>query len=110
MNIYMFIPVMIVTAFILIPAILGIVWWIGKSRNKARSFGYDTWGEYLRAAPKTDAEKQDSVDLALLGLVLCLVGFAIPPLLLIGVFPLYFGARKMAYSSMGLGLIDDTDV
>ena len=26
------------------------------------------------------------------------------------VFPLFFGVRKMAYSSMGLGLLDDADV
>ena len=110
MNSYTFIPLIVVTVVIVIPAVIGIIWWINKSRKKARSFGYSTWGEYLRAPPKTDEEKQDTVDLTLLGLVLCLLGFAIPPLLLIGVFPLFFGARKMAYSSLGLGLVDDADL
>jgi hypothetical protein len=30
-----------------------------------------------------------------------------PPVLLIGLFPMFYGARKIAYASMGLGLVDD---
>ena len=58
----------------------------------------------------TYEEKQDAVDLALKGLVVCVLGLLFPPLLLVGVFPLFFGIRKLAYSSMGLGLLDDSDL
>jgi hypothetical protein len=78
-------------------------------RRQARRFGYGTIGAYLRAVPRTDEEKRDAVDLALKGLLTCLVGFLLPPLLLIGAFPLYYGARKVLHASMGLGLIDDGD-
>jgi hypothetical protein len=30
-------------------------------------------------------------------------------LLLLGVFPLFYGGRKVAWASMGLGLVDDAD-
>ena len=110
MDLTAFIPLFAVTLIVVIPAMIGIAWWINKSRKKASGFGYSSWGEYLRAAPKTDPEKQDAVDLAFLGLALCILGIAIPPLLLIGIFPFFFGARKMAYSFMGLGLVDDADL
>ena len=48
-----------------------------------------------------------AVDLALKGLVICLLGLIMPPVLLMGLFPLFYGARKIAYASMGLGLVDD---
>lgn len=81
-------------------------------RRMARSAGYDSIGTFLRAAPRSDREKRDSVDLTLRGAVLCLLGLGIPgffPLLLIGLLPLFHGARKVAYSSMGLGLVDDAE-
>ena len=77
--------------------------------RKARSAGYSSVGDYLRAAPRSEQEKRDAVDLALKGLVICLVGLLFPPLLLIGLFPLYYGARKVIYSSMGFGLFEDAD-
>ena len=64
---------------------------------------------YLRAAPQTDDEKRDAADLALKGLVLCLLGLLFPPLLLFGLIPFFYGARKVVYASMGLGLADDPD-
>ncbi|MEZ5316872.1 MAG: hypothetical protein R2752_05675 [Vicinamibacterales bacterium] len=84
-----------------------IVW--RAVRRQARENGYRSTGEYLRAAPATDREKRQAVDLALKGLVICLLGGLFPPLLLIGLFPLFFGARKVAYATMGLGLIHDAD-
>ena len=78
-------------------------------RAKARARGYTTLGAYLRAAPRNDAEKREAVDMAMQGVVLCVLGLAFPPLLIVGIFPLYFGGRKVSYSSMGLGLLDDTD-
>jgi hypothetical protein len=78
-----------------------------KMRRQAREFGYPSLGAYLRAAPRTDLEKQAATDLALKGLVVCLLGLIFPPLLVIGLFPFFYGARKVAYASMGLGLVDD---
>ena len=76
-------------------------------RRKASHYGYPSLAAYLRAAPRTDAEKRDAADLALKGLVLCLLGLIFPPLLLIGLFPFFYGARKLVYASLGLGLVDD---
>jgi ABC-type Fe3+ transport system permease subunit len=78
-------------------------------QRKARQGGYAKLGAYLRAAPRSDAEKRDAVDLALKGLVICLLGLILPPFLLIGLIPFFYGARKVAYASMGLGLVDDGD-
>jgi hypothetical protein len=78
-------------------------------RQKARRLGYRSIGEYLRAVPRTDEEKQDAVDLALKGLAVCLIGVFLRPLFLIGIFPLYYGTRKVLYAFMGLGLVDDAD-
>jgi hypothetical protein len=33
----------------------------------------------------------------------------LPPLVLVGLVPLFYGGRKMAYAMMGLGLVDDPD-
>ena len=66
-------------------------------------------GAYLRAAPQSDAEKRDAVDLALKGLVICILGLVFPPFFLFGLFPLFYGTRKLAWASMGLGLVDDAD-
>jgi hypothetical protein len=35
--------------------------------------------------------------------VLCLLGFAFFPLLLIGIFPLYYGLRKVMLIGLGIG-------
>lgn len=101
----------IITAVILsVLAIVGAVSMILKTyRRKAERAGYSSLGDYLRAAPRSDEEKRDAVDLALRGLVICLLGLAFPPFLLIGVFPLYYGARKLAYASLGFGLFEDAD-
>jgi hypothetical protein len=80
-----------------------------EQRQLAQEGGYSSLGDYLRAAPRSDKEKRDAADLALKGLVICLLGLLVPPLLAIGLFPFFFGARKVVYASMGLGLIDDAD-
>jgi hypothetical protein len=33
----------------------------------------------------------------------------IPPLLLVGIVPLFYGLRKIAFASMGLGWVDDPE-
>jgi hypothetical protein len=84
--------------------------WAGRVwrtwRGRARRSGYASVGEYLRAIPRSDEEKKEAVDLALKGGLLCVVGFLLPPLLLIGIFPLYYGARKIMYWRTGLGLFE----
>ena len=76
-------------------------------RRRAKRFGYPSTGAYLRAAPRSDEEKRDAADLALKGLVLCLLGLLFPPFILVGLVPLFYGGRKLVYASMGLGLVDD---
>ena len=78
-------------------------------RRQAQRLGYRSIGEYLGAVPVTDEQKRDAVSLALKGVVTCILGLLFPPFLLIGLIPLFFGARKMAWVSMGLGLVDDAD-
>jgi hypothetical protein len=98
-----------VAAAVVGATILGIVVLIRAFAGKAKRFGYPSTRGYLRAVPRSDAEKQDAVDLALKGLVLCVLGLLFPPLILLGLVPLFFGARKIVWASMGLGLVDDAD-
>jgi len=85
------------------------VMFLNHFRRQARRLGYSSMGEYLGAAPHTDEQKRDAVSLALKGMVTCVLGLLFPPFLLIGLIPLFYGARKVAWSSMGLGLVDDAD-
>lgn len=103
-------PIFMMLGIFIIPVIGAVVMvWIllRGQRRIARKLGYPTLGAYLRAAPQTDEEKRAAVDLALKGMVICLLGLLMPPVLLIGMFPMFYGARKIAYASMGLGLVDD---
>ncbi len=77
--------------------------------RRARDSGYPSLTAYLRAAPRTDEEKRDAADLALKGLIICLLGLLFPPLLLFGLIPFFYGTRKVIYATMGLGLADDGD-
>jgi hypothetical protein len=77
--------------------------------NRAFRFGYASRAEYFKAVPRTEDEKRDAVDQACKGTVICLLALVFPPLLLVGLFPLFFGARKTIYVCMGLGLNDETD-
>jgi len=96
-------------AVLVIGTILVVVLTLRAQRRKAAELGYPSLGVYLRAAPRTDEERRDAADLALKGLVICLLGLLFPPLLLVGLFPFFYGARKTLYATMGLGLVDDTD-
>ncbi len=104
------VPELIILAVFVVPVVFAAVFVVKllrKQRLKALGGGYASLGAYMRAAPRTDEEKRDAVDLALMGLVFCLLGLLFPPVLLVGLFPLFYGARKIVYASMGLGLIDD---
>jgi hypothetical protein len=94
---------------ILAVLVIAVVRFHTAAMRRARRFGYPSTGAYLRAAPRSDAEKQDAADLALKGLVFCLLGMIFPPFILIGLIPLFYGGRKLVYASMGLGLVDDPD-
>jgi hypothetical protein len=104
-------PFYIVIAFGAAVAVAGVVGvrFFESQRRKAKEAGYLTLAAYLRAAPRNDNEKRDAADLALKGLVLCLLGLVFAPLLLLGLVPFFYGARKVVYASMGLGLADDPD-
>jgi hypothetical protein len=97
-----------VAGAVVVAILMAVAFWRGLGR-KAASAGYASTAEYLRAAPQTDEEKRDAVDLTLKGVVICVLGLLFPPLLLFGLFPLFYGARKLAFASMGLGLVDDAD-
>ncbi len=106
----MFALMILLVVFLALAATIGTgVMILRAARSKARESGYASVGDYLRATPRTDQEKRDAVDLALRGLVLCLVGLLFPPLLLVGPVPLYYGARKLAFVSMGFGLFEDAE-
>jgi hypothetical protein len=80
--------------------------WIWRSRVRRR--GYPGVMAYLRELPRTEEEKLDAVELALKGVVLCIIGLLFPPLVLVGAVPLYYGARKWA--SVALGIAGAKDV
>lgn len=105
------IPELIILSLLsLFPITIGVLVWMVLSRRRtAREFGYESLGAYLRAAPRTDEERKDAADLALKGAVICILGLLFPPLLLVGLFPFFYGARKLVYAQMGLGLLDDDD-
>lgn len=92
---------------VVVVSVVLLVAMIRRMRRQSREHGYPTLKAYLRAAPRTDQEKRDAADLALKGLVICLLGLILPPLMVIGLFPLFYGVRKVVYASMGLGLADD---
>ena len=91
-----------------LPLLAALSFWFSMSR-RADTLGYPSLRAYLRAAPRSDAEKRDAADLALKGLVWCVAGMLLPPFVLVGLIPLFYGGRKLIYASMGLGLIDDPD-
>lgn len=95
------IPLLIfLAAIVLVPVFL---------RRRASALGYGSTVEYLRAVPATDREKRDAADLALQGVALCVLGLLFSPIILPGLVPLFYGFRKLAFTSMGLGLVDDPD-
>lgn len=96
-------------AAVIVAAIVALVLLFRGLMRKAREGGYPSLAAYLRAAPQTDQEKRDAADLALKGLVICLLGVLFPPVLLFGLIPFFYGARKVVFASMGLGLADDAD-
>lgn len=79
-------------------------------RRNGRRLGYTGLFQYLRAVPFTDAQRRDAVNLVLQGLVICVFALLIPPLWLVGVFPLFYGTRKVLFALLGLGLVNDANL
>jgi hypothetical protein len=102
-----FLPILTAVAAVIGGGLWLVLRLLRGQKRLAREGGYPSLSAYLQAAPQTDQEKQAAVDLALKGVVICLLGLIVPPLLLIGLFPLFYGVRKIIYASMGLGLLDD---
>jgi hypothetical protein len=100
------IPELIIVVFLAVPIVGGVVYFSGL-RRRARRLGYRSTFAYLRAVPQSDEEKQDAADLAMKGLLWCVLGVVFSPCVLIGLVPLYYGGRKLVSASMGLGLVDD---
>ncbi len=105
MAFLLWVPILAIGTLLVVAAIM----LLRRSQRRAKRWGYASFGAYLRAVARTDAEKRDAVDLALKGMVICLLGLLFPPLILIGVLPLFYGARKIVWAEMGLGLVDDAD-
>ena len=63
--------------------------------------------QILEKVPVTDREKQEAVELTLRGVMFCVLGLLFPPLVILGLVPLYYGLRKLALASMGVGLLED---
>jgi hypothetical protein len=101
------IPLFFLLLFVLV--VVSIFMVLRMLSRRARQFDYPSRAAYLRAAPRTDAEKRDAVDLTLRGVALCVLGVVFPPFVLAGLIPLFYGGRKVVYASMGLGLVDDPD-
>jgi hypothetical protein len=101
------IPELLIIVFIALPGVIAVGYGVVWLSLRARRLGYGSTREYLRAAPRSDEERRDAADLAMKGLVICLLGFIVPSLVLAGLIPLFYGGRKLAYASMGLGLVDD---
>ena len=80
--------------FFLLPLLI----WRGRIRRQ----GYPGLQAYLRELPRTDEERLDAVEMTLKGAMLCLLGLLFPPILIIGVVPLYFGLRKLAAMRLGI--------
>ena len=101
-------PELIILGPLVAMAVGSVVIW-RSLRRRARRLGYSSTGAYLRAAPRSDQEKRDAADLTLKGLVWCMLGLVFAPCVLIGLLPLFYGGRKLAWATMGLGLVDDGD-
>jgi hypothetical protein len=89
-------------------SILAVVILVGRMMllKRARANDYPSLSVYLQAVPATEAQKLDAVNLALKGGLMVILGVLFPPLIFVGLIPLYYGLRKITMTLMGLGLID----
>jgi hypothetical protein len=105
------VPELIILGIVGLPVLVAVglvLFWVSFPR-RAKRLGYPGTRAYLRAAPRSDEERRDAADLLLKGLGFCLLAILFPPLVLVGLVPLFYGVRKFIYASMGLSLVDDPD-
>lgn len=102
-------PIGVPELIILSPVLLLPLAFVVGFVRRANRLGYPSVRAYLRAVPRTDDEKHDAVNLAMKGLMVALLGVIFAPIVLVGLIPLFYGGRKVAYASLGLGLVDDAD-
>ncbi len=88
--------------FLVVLFLLGCVLPVVLWRRRLQRRGYPGVRAYFLELPRTDAEKMDAVELTLKGVVLCCLSLLFPPLIILGLFPLYFGIRKLASSQLGI--------
>jgi hypothetical protein len=81
-----------------VPLLLLLLW-----RQRVRRRGYPGLKSYLRETPRTDGQKLEAVEMTLKGIVICLLGVFFPLAVLIGLVPLYYGARKVSMFMLGGG-------
>ena len=98
------VPLLLILGLLALVLVTHLQW-----RARARRAGYRSVRAYLRAVPRTDEEKRHAVDLAARGLGWCLLGILFPPLVLVGVFPFVYGARKLFLAWLGVGIDDEPD-
>jgi hypothetical protein len=76
---------------------VGLIWLpLRIWRRAVQRRGYPSLKVYLREVPHCPEERLDAVELTLKGVVICVLGLIFPPLCLVGLVPLYYGARKLA--------------
>ena len=75
-------PIIGVTELMLLGPMLAVVaavlLFLVRFGRRAKLFGYPSTSAYLRAAPRSDPEKRDAVDLVLKGLLLYVAGLFAP--------------------------------
>ena len=98
-------PVMVLLVVLLVWSLIAV----SRTRQRARQAGFKRVSDYMLAVPRNDREKREAVNMAFRGLALCLVGIVFAPLLLLGVFPLYYGGRKVTLALLGTDLLADDD-
>ena len=96
--------VLTVGLIFIIAALVFVTRLVNRYRGFAAAHGYASFGDYLRAAPTSEEETREAVDMTMYGVAFCVLGFAFPPLIIISAFPLFFGGRKVMYGVLGLGL------
>jgi hypothetical protein len=99
-------PIAILPVLIAVVLVFLLLAWYRQFRarllNRASQMGYPTIGAYLRAVPGSEAERQAAVDMTAKGVVLCVLGGLFPPLIIVGLFPLYYGGRKLLMIAVGI--------
>lgn len=100
-----FLPVLLVLLVALVWSLIAVI----RTRQRAREAGFKRVSDYMLAVPRNDREKREAVNMAFRGLALCVLGIVFAPLLLLGVFPLYYGGRKIILTLLGMDLLADDD-